>query len=138
MGGGGRGMRVVHDAAQLDSRLEEAQGEARSAFAMHQFSWKNFYLARGISKCRFLRSSRQFAASLGARLFRTAASQKVVEVAPAANLPVSVRAELCEAALRIARKANYRNAGTVEFLYDVDAGKWYFIEVNRAFRSSTP
>src|SRR6267378_3190918 len=56
--------------------------------------------------------------------------QKVVEVAPAANLPVSVRAELCEAALRIARKANYRNAGTVEFLYDVDAGKWYFIEVN--------
>src|SRR5579885_1712790 len=38
--------------------------------------------------------------------------------------------ELCEAALRIARKARYCNAGTVEFLYDVDSGKWYFIEMN--------
>jgi len=56
--------------------------------------------------------------------------QKVVEVAPAANLSASIRGELCDAALRLARKANYRNAGTVEFLYDVDSQKWYFIEVN--------
>jgi pyruvate carboxylase len=53
-----------------------------------------------------------------------------VEVAPAANLPASIRGELCDAALQLARKANYRNAGTVEFLYDVDSQKWYFIEVN--------
>ena len=56
--------------------------------------------------------------------------QKVVEVAPAPNLPASVRNELCAAAVELARKAKYRNAGTVEFLYDVDAQKWYFIEVN--------
>src|SRR5256886_17087365 len=41
-----------------------------------------------------------------------------------------IRSELCDAAVRLARKANYRNAGTVEFLYDVDSQKWYFIEVN--------
>ena len=56
--------------------------------------------------------------------------QKVVEVAPAVNLPDRVRGELCEAAVALARKARYRNAGTVEFLYDVDSEKWYFIEVN--------
>jgi pyruvate carboxylase len=56
--------------------------------------------------------------------------QKVVEVAPAASLPPPVRAELCDAAVRLARKAGYRNAGTVEFLYDVDSRKLYFIEVN--------
>ncbi len=56
--------------------------------------------------------------------------QKVVELAPATNLPSSIRDELCAAAVELARKAKYRNAGTVEFLYDVDAQKWYFIEVN--------
>ncbi|HEX8880749.1 MAG TPA: pyruvate carboxylase, partial [Candidatus Acidoferrum sp.] len=56
--------------------------------------------------------------------------QKVVEVAPAANLAAGIRAELCNAAVELARKARYRNAGTVEFLYDVDSQKWYFIEVN--------
>ena len=49
---------------------------------------------------------------------------------PLRILPANVRTELCDAAVRLARKAKYRNAGTVEFLYDVDAQKWYFIEVN--------
>src|SRR5207245_11153268 len=53
-----------------------------------------------------------------------------VEVAPAANLPGNIRREICDAAVQLARMANYRNAGTVEFLYDVDSQKWYFIEVN--------
>src|SRR4029077_5496463 len=56
--------------------------------------------------------------------------QKGVEVAPASNLSQKVREELCAAAVQIARKANYQNAGTVEFLYEVDSQKWYFIEVN--------
>ena len=57
--------------------------------------------------------------------------QKVVEVAPAvAPRPQSIREELCAAAVALARKAGYRNAGTVEFLFDADANKWYFIEVN--------
>jgi len=59
-------------------------------------------------------------------------------VAPAANLPASIRNELCDAAVQLVGKANYRNAGTVEFLYDVDSQKWYFIEVNPAFKLNTP
>src|SRR5712672_3436230 len=131
MGGGGRGMRVVHDAAQLDSRLEEAQGEARSAFGN-----ASVFLEKFLPRARHIEV--QILADHHGNLLHLwerdcsvqRRHQKVVEVAPAANLPASVRTELCEAALHIARKANYRNAGTVEFLYDVDANKWYFIEVN--------
>jgi pyruvate carboxylase len=131
MGGGGRGMRVVHDAAQLDARLEEAQGEARSAFGD-----ASVFLEKFVPRARHIEV--QILADHHGNLLHLwerdcsvqRRHQKVVEVAPAANLPASVRAELCEAALRIGHKANYHNAGTVEFLYDVNASKWYFIEVN--------
>jgi pyruvate carboxylase len=56
--------------------------------------------------------------------------QKVVEIAPAENLDPKIRSELCDAAVAIARAANYVNAGTVEFLVDADTGEWFFIEVN--------
>src|SRR6202142_263773 len=131
MGGGGRGMRVVRDPSQLAASLEEAQGEARSAFGD-----SSVFLEKYLPRARHLEVQ-----ILGdnhgnlLHLYERDCSvqrrhQKVVEVAPATNLPSSIRNELCEAAVRLARKANYRNAGTVEFLYDVDAQKWYFIEVN--------
>src|SRR4030095_175806 len=56
--------------------------------------------------------------------------QKVVEIAPSVGLPEKVRAELCEAAARIAAEIRYDNAGTVEFLYDLDRHQWFFIEMN--------
>src|SRR5438270_9316775 len=131
MGGGGRGMRVVQDAAQLDSLLEEAQGEARSAFGDASVFLEKF-LPR--ARHREVQILGDHHGNL-LRLYERDCSvqrrhQKVVEVAPAANLAASIRSELCDAAVQLARKAKYRNAGTVEFLYDVDSQKWYFIEVN--------
>src|SRR5438876_2718890 len=131
MGGGGRGMRVVHDATQLDALLEEAQSEARSAFGD-----ASVFLEKYLPRARHLEV--QILADHHGNLLHLyerdcsvqRRHQKVVEVAPAANLPANIRSELCEAAVQLARKANYRNAGTVEFLYDVDSQKWYFIEVN--------
>ena len=131
MGGGGRGMRVVRDAADLDAKLEEAQGEARSAFGD-----ASVFLEKYVARARHIEV--QILADHRGNLLHLyerdcsvqRRHQKVVEVAPAANLPACVRNELCDAALTLARKANYRNAGTVEFLYDVDVRKWYFIEVN--------
>jgi pyruvate carboxylase len=131
MGGGGRGMRVVRSEAELDQRLEEAQSEAKSAFGD-----ASVFLEKYLARARHLEV--QILADNHGNLLHLyerdcsvqRRHQKVVEVAPAANLPASVRAELCDAAARLARKAKYRNAGTVEFLYDVDAQKWYFIEVN--------
>ncbi len=56
--------------------------------------------------------------------------QKVVEVAPSINLPRSVRESICQSAVRLCAAAGYRNAGTVEFLLDLDRNEFYFIEVN--------
>src|SRR5437870_2826760 len=131
MGGGGRGMRVVHDATQLDALLEEAQSEARSAFGD-----ASVFLEKFLPKARHIEV--QILADQHGNLLHLyerdcsvqRRHQKVVELAPATNLPSSIRDELCAAAVELARKAKYRNAGTVEFLYDVDAQKWYFIEVN--------
>jgi pyruvate carboxylase len=131
MGGGGRGMRVVHDAAQLDALLEEAQGEARSAFGD-----ASIFLEKYLPRARHLEV--QILADHHGNLIHLyerdcsvqRRHQKVVEVAPAANLDASIRNELCDAAVQLGGKANYCNAGTVEFLYDVDSQKWYFIEVN--------
>jgi pyruvate carboxylase len=131
MGGGGRGMRVVHSEGELEARLEEAQGEARSAFGD-----ASVFLEKYLARARHLEV--QILADTHGNLIHLyerdcsvqRRHQKVVEVAPAANLPASVRTELCDAAAQLARVAKYRNAGTVEFLYDVDSQKWYFIEVN--------
>src|SRR5579871_6989114 len=131
MGGGGRGMRVVRDEAQLAASLEEAQGEAKSAFGD-----ASCFLEKYLPNARHLEV--QILGDTHGNLLHLyerdcsvqRRHQKVVEVAPAANLPPHVREELCGAAVKLARKANYRNAGTVEFLYDVDEQKVYFIEVN--------
>ena len=131
MGGGGRGMRVVHDAEQLAARLEDAQAEAKSAFGD-----ASVFLEKFLPRARHIEV--QILADEHGNLLHLyerdcsvqRRHQKVVEVAPASNLSEKVRGELCEAAVEIARKASYRNAGTVEFLYDVDSLKWYFIEVN--------
>src|SRR2546430_4551855 len=131
MGGGGRGMRVVREESELEARIEEAQGEAKSAFGDAAVFLEKFLPRARHIEVQILADHHGNLLHLWERDCSVQRRhQKVVEVAPAANLPVSVRAELCEAALRIARKANYRNAGTIEFLYDVDANKWYFIEVN--------
>jgi pyruvate carboxylase len=131
MGGGGRGMRVVRSESDLEARLEEAQSEARSAFGD-----ASVFLEKFLARARHLEV--QILADTHGNLLHLyerdcsvqRRHQKVVEVAPAANLPTSVRSELCDAAAQLARKAKYVNAGTVEFLYDVDLRKWYFIEVN--------
>src|SRR3989440_1953359 len=131
MGGGGRGMRVVREESELEARIEEAQGEAKSAFGD-----ASVFLEKFLPKARHIEV--QILADQHGNLLHLyerdcsvqRRHQKVVELAPATNLPSSIRAELCAAAVELARKAKYRNAGTVEFLYDVDAQKWYFIEVN--------
>ncbi len=131
MGGGGRGMRVVQDSSQLETRLAEAQNEARSAFGDAAI-----FLEKYLPRARHI-EVQILADHHGAilHLWERDCSvqrrhQKVVEVAPAANLRPELRQELCDAAVRIARAVQYRNAGTVEFLLDTDTQKWYFIEVN--------
>ncbi len=131
MGGGGRGMRVVRSESELEARLEEAQSEARSAFGDSSVFLEKFLARAKHVEVQILADGHGNLLHLYERDCSVQRRhQKVVEVAPAANLPESARNELCAAAAQLARKAKYVNAGTVEFLYDVDSQNWYFIEVN--------
>ncbi len=130
-GGGGRGMRVIESERDLDTSLEVARREAGAAFGNDEV-----YLEKLVRRARHVEVQ-----ILGdthgnlVHLFERDCSvqrrnQKVVERAPAPYLDDARRAELCEAALRLARAARYTHAGTVEFLMDADTGGFYFIEVN--------
>ena len=130
-GGGGRGMRVVNKAAEFKGKLEEARREAGAAFGNDAVFLE-----------RFIRRAKHIEIQIIAdkqgnvlHLFERDCSvqrrhQKVVEVAPAVHLSPRIRKELCDAAVKLAKTAGYENAGTVEFLVDVDRDEWYFIEVN--------
>ncbi|MSU33306.1 MAG: pyruvate carboxylase, partial [Pedosphaera sp.] len=130
-GGGGRGMRVVRKESDLSSLLAEAQGEAGQAFGN-----SSVFLEKYIPNAKHIEVQ-----ILGDRhgnvihLYERDCSvqrrhQKVIEVAPSFGMPEHVIQELCDAAARLAREIGYDNAGTVEFLYDLDHHEWFFIEMN--------
>ena len=130
-GGGGRGMREVERAERFEAALLAARREAVAAFGKDEI-----YLERFVRRARHLEV--QVLADAGGRivhLFERDCSvqrrnQKIVECAPAPGLSAAQREELTGYALAIAREADYLNAGTVEFLHDMDTGRFHFIEVN--------
>lgn len=130
-GGGGRGMRVVETEAQLPALLAEAQGEALNAFG-NAAVFLERYLARAKHiEVQILGDQHGNVVHLHERDCSVQRRyQKVVEVAPAVNLDPQVRKELCDAAVALAKGIGYDNAGTVEFLYDMDQNDWFFIEMN--------
>src|SRR5476649_2845226 len=130
-GGGGRGMRVVHKAGDLDSLLSEAQGEAERAFGNAAVFLEKYIPRAKHIEVQVLGDRRGNVLHLHERDCSVQRRhQKVVEIAPSVALDVRVRRELCEAAARIAREIGYDNAGTIEFLYDLDTKAWFFIEMN--------
>ena len=130
MGGGGRGMRVVWSMDEFHAAFDRAVSEARSAFGDPTVFIE-----------RFLHRPRHIEVQLLAdgegntmHLFERDCSvqrrhQKVVEVAPASHLSESVRQAILQDAVKIAKTARYRNAGTAEFLVDQE-NRHYFIEIN--------
>lgn len=130
-GGGGRGMRMIDNESQLASALESAQREANSAFGSDEvFVEKLVRHARHI-EVQLLGDDHGNLIHLHERDCSVQRRhQKVIELAPAPNLPSNIAAQLHDAALAIGNEVGYRAAGTVEFLYDAEDQKYYFIEVN--------
>jgi pyruvate carboxylase len=130
-GGGGRGMRVVDSAAEFPGKLEEARREAAAAFGNGAVFIERYIRAARHIEVQILGDTHGNIIHLYERDCSVQRRhQKVVEVAPAVNLPDELRKGVAEAALRLAREAGYYNAGTVEFLVDVERNQFYFIEVN--------
>jgi pyruvate carboxylase len=130
-GGGGRGMRVVQSEAEFSAKLEEARREAAAAFGNDAVFLERFIRRAKHIEIQIIADSQGNVLHLHERDCSVQRRhQKVVEVAPAVNLPERIRQELADAAVKLAKTAGYVNAGTVEFLVDVDREEWFFIEVN--------
>ncbi len=130
-GGGGRGMRPIREPGELEDKIREGRREAEAAFGNGEG-----YLEKMIERARHVEV--QILGDLHGNIYHLyerdctvqRRNQKVVERAPAPYLRDPQREELCEMALRLARHVGYQNAGTVEFLMDMDTDRFYFIEVN--------
>src|SRR6201985_3001049 len=130
-GGGGRGMRIVENDAQLVETVPVARREAKAAFGNDEVYLEKLVRRARHVEVQILGDSHGNLVHLWERDCTVQRrNQKVVERAPAVFLSDGERRELCEAALKIGRAVSYRAAGTVEFLQDTDTGKFYFIEVN--------
>ena len=130
-GGGGRGMRPIRNAEELEEKVLEGRREAEAAFGNGEG-----YLERMIQRARHVEVQ-----ILGDKfgdiyhLYERDCSvqrrnQKVVERAPAPYLTEAQRAEICALGKKICAHVDYECAGTVEFLMDMDSQEFYFIEVN--------
>ena len=130
-GGGGRGMRIILNEGELEKQVLSGKREAKSAFGRDEV-----YLEKLVTKARHVEVQ-----IIGDKhgnivhLFERDCSvqrrhQKIVERAPAPYLDAAQQDDICNQALNLMNHVGYQNAGTVEFLMDVDTGAFYFIEVN--------
>ncbi len=130
-GGGGRGMRAVKTVEDFEQAFESARNEARTAFGCADVFIEKFISSAKHIEVQLLGDEHGNLVHLFERDCSVQRRhQKVVEIAPAPNLSEKLRNGILEAAVRIGKQVNYSCAGTVEFLVDVDAQKFYFIEVN--------
>lgn len=129
-GGGGRGMRVVRDQASLRDSFERATSEARSAFGNGTVFVERFLDKPKHIEVQLLGDNQGNVVHLFERDCSVQRRhQKVVEIAPAKDLPVDVRDKILADAVKLAKSVKYRNAGTAEFLVD-QQNRYYFIEIN--------
>lgn len=130
-GGGGRGMRPILSEDELETKVREGRREAEAAFGNGEG-----YLEKMIQRARHVEV--QILGDKQGNVWHLwerdctvqRRNQKVVERAPAPYLTQAQREEVCDMAKRITQHVDYECAGTVEFLMDMDSGKFYFIEVN--------
>lgn len=134
-GGGGRGTRAVTDIDELEATFERCQSEAKMSFGNGDVYVEEFIPRARHVEVQILGDLHGAIAHLGERECSVQRRyQKIVEIAPAPNLPEQLRSQIIEAALRLARSVSYANLGTFEFLVDVsdrEGGQPFaFIEAN--------
>jgi acetyl-CoA carboxylase, biotin carboxylase subunit len=137
-GGGGRGMRVVRDAAALVASFNEASREASAAFGDPRL-----YVEKFLERVRHVEiqvlSDGDNVLHLGERdCSIQRRNQKLVEESPSPALDQAVRTRMGDAAVRLCREAGYRSAGTVEFILDAASGSFHFIEMNARVQVEHP
>ncbi|HID77367.1 MAG TPA: acetyl-CoA carboxylase biotin carboxylase subunit [Planctomycetaceae bacterium] len=137
-GGGGRGMRVALTEEALRNAVQQAQAEADAAFGNADVYLEKYIEHPRHIEVQILADAHGNVVHLWERDCTTQRRhQKLIEESPAPNLDQATRQALCEAAVRLAKAANYLNAGTVEFIVDRQ-GRFYFIELNARIQVEHP
>lgn len=138
-GGGGKGMRAVHDQSEFGSALAAARREAKNAFGNDEV-----YLEKLITNARHieiqvLADSHGNTIHLGERECSIQRRhQKLIEEAPSVAIDEALRQEMGRIAVAAAESVNYVNAGTIEFLFDSKDNKYYFLEMNTRLQVEHP
>ncbi len=137
-GGGGKGMRIVRDLAELPDALSGARREAAAAFGDERLVLERFLDGPRHVEIQILFDTRGVGVHLGERdCSIQRRHQKILEETPSPAVDGATRARLCDAALALARAAGYASAGTVEFLLE-DGGGFFFLEMNARLQVEHP
>ena len=138
-GGGGRGMRVVRSADEVAGAFEGASAEARAAFGDPTLFIERFIERARHVEIQIIADGQGNVVHLGERDCSTQRRhQKLIEEAPSPVITHEMRAGMGEAAVRLAKHVGYANAGTVEFIVDLDTKNFYFLEVNTRIQVEHP
>jgi acetyl-CoA carboxylase biotin carboxylase subunit len=138
-GGGGRGIKLVSNGAEIEDTFRTAAAEARTAFGNDTLYMEKYVGNARHIEVQILGDQHGNVIHLGERdcsLQRR--HQKIIEEAPAYAVPANVRATICTAAATLARSIGYRSAGTIEFIYDNDTTDFYFLEMNTRIQVEHP
>src|SRR5215475_389120 len=138
-GGGGRGIKIVHDEPELEQAFTTAAAEARAAFGDDALYMERYIANARHIEVQVLGDCSGHVIHLGERdcsLQRR--HQKIVEEALAPNLHEETRCKIRAAAVALAEKIGYENAGTVEFIFDRDNNTFYFLEMNTRIQVEHP
>lgn len=137
-GGGGRGIRVANDRAELERLMPQAVAEARAAFGDGGIYVEKFIRRARHVEVQILGDGENVVHCFERECSLQRRRQKLWEEAPAVALSGSVRRALCACAVALAHSVRYRGAGTLEFLYDGDSEAFYFLEMNTRIQVEHP
>jgi acetyl-CoA carboxylase biotin carboxylase subunit len=138
-GGGGRGMKRIENFDELWPALSRLQEEAKAAFGDGTLFIEKYIQNPRHIEVQILADQHGNVIHLGERDCTIQRRfQKILEEAPSPVLTPKVREEICEAAVRLAKFVDYDSVGTVEFLYDQDTQKFYFMEMNTRIQVEHP
>ncbi|KAF2207629.1 hypothetical protein CERZMDRAFT_50852 [Cercospora zeae-maydis SCOH1-5] len=138
-GGGGKGMRIVRSAAAFPEELRTAQSEAARFFGSSDCILEKYIEAGKHIEIQIIGDQHGNVYSLGERECSVQRRhQKVIEETPSPWLGAAKRKEMSAAAVRVGKLLQYENAGTVEFVFDVATGNFYFLEVNTRLQVEHP
>ena len=137
-GGGGRGMRLVHDQADLANAIKLARAEAEGAFGSGELILEKAIIEPRHVEIQVFADTFGNTVHLGERDCSVQRRhQKVIEEAPCPIMTPELREKMGQSAIDAAKSVNYRGAGTVEFLLD-DSGFFYFLEMNTRLQVEHP